>query len=319
MLLRVTSRLLRVPLEHRSVTTNGVRLHCVVAGSGPLVVLLHGFPEFWYSWRHQIPALVAAGFRVAAPDLRGYNDSDKPEGVEAYRMSELVEDLAGLVRALGEERAAIVGHDWGGALAYAFAMLHPEMTTRLAVLNCPHPAIFGRAMTEGDVEQMKKSWYMFFFQLPALPEALLAANNFRLLRQFAYDNSRRGTFSRRDLAEYFAAFAKPGALTGAINWYRAMFRRPQGGRVYPPIATPTLVVWGTADHFLGAHLLSRMKRHFAGPFRLVRLPGVSHWVQQEAPRRVNALLLGFLCRGVREPATGEGGLRQKRVAPTRRR
>ena len=317
MLLRVTSRVLRAELEHRAVTTNGIRLHCVVAGSGPLVVLLHGFPEFWYSWRHQIPALVAAGFRVAAPDLRGYNESDKPEGVEAYRMSELVADVAGLIRALGEERAVIVGHDWGGALAYAFAMLHPEMTTRLAVLNCPHPDIFGRAVTLGDMEQMKKSWYMFFFQLPLLPEALLAANNFKLLKQFAYANSRRGTFSRRDLARYFEAFGKPGALTGAINWYRAMFRRPQGGRAYPKIAAPTLVIWGTADHFLGARLLRGMTRHFAGPFKLVRLPGVSHWVQQEAPRRVNELLLRFICSGVREPATGEGGLRQKRMAPTR--
>ncbi len=294
MLLRVTSRVPPVELEHRTVTTNGIRLHCVVAGRGPLVVLLHGFPEFWYSWRHQIPALAAAGFRVAAPDLRGYNDSDKPDGVEAYRMTELVEDVVGLVRALGEERAAIVGHDWGGALAYAFAMLHPEMTTRLAVLNCPHPDIFGRAITEGDMEQMKKSWYMFFFQLPLLPEALLAANDFKLLKRFAYDHARRGTFSRRDLARYCEAFEKPGALTGAINWYRAMFRRPQGGRAYPKIAAPTLVIWGTADHFLGVHLLRGMTRHFAGPFRLVRLPGVSHWVQQEAPRRVNALLLRFL-------------------------
>jgi pimeloyl-ACP methyl ester carboxylesterase len=233
---------------------------------------------------------------VAAPDLRGYNESDKPQGVEAYRMTELVEDVAGLIRALGEERAVIVGHDWGGALAYAFAMMRPEMTVRLAVLNCPHPAIFGRAIGEGDIAQLKKSWYMFFFQLPALPEALLAANNFRLLRRFAYDNARRGTSSRRDLARYFEAFAKPGALTGAVNWYRAMFRRPQGGREYPKIAAPTLVIWGTADHFLGARLLGGMRRYFAGPFRLARLPGVSHWVQQEAPKKVNDLLLRFLKR-----------------------
>lgn len=294
----MASRVPAVPLEHRSVTTNGIRLHCVLAGQGPLVVLLHGFPEFWYSWRHQIPVLAGAGFRVAAPDLRGYNESDKPEGVEAYRMSELVEDVAGLVRALGEERAVIVGHDWGGALAYAFAMMRPEMTARLAVLNCPHPDIFGRAIAEGDIEQMKKSWYMFFFQLPAVPEALLAAGDFRLLKRLAYDHSRRGTFRRRDLARYCEAFARPGALTGALNWYRAMFRRPQGGRVYPTIAAPTLVVWGTGDHFLGAPLLKGMRRHFRGPFTLVRLPGVSHWVQQEAPRRVNELLLRFLARGL---------------------
>lgn len=281
-------------LEHRRIAANGVTLHCVTAGRGPLVVLLHGFPEFWYSWRHQIPALAAAGFRAAAPDLRGYNDSDKPEGVEAYRMTELVGDVAALIQALGEERAVIVGHDWGGALAYAFAMRHPEMTAKLAVLNCPHPEPFARALTEGDMAQLRKSWYMFFFQLPGLPEALLARDDFRMLKRFAYDHAKRGTFGKQDVARYVEAFAKPGALTGAINWYRAMFRRPQGGRAYPAIAAPTLVIWGTADHFLGEHLLRGMKRHFTGPFRVRRLPGVSHWVQQEAPKRVNALLREFL-------------------------
>ncbi|OGK85667.1 MAG: hypothetical protein A2050_02440 [Candidatus Rokubacteria bacterium GWA2_73_35] len=284
----------RAPLEHRFVGTNGVRLHAVVAGQGPLVVLLHGFPEFWYSWRHQIPALAAAGFRVVAPDLRGYNDSDKPPGVPAYRMTELVEDVAGLVRALGAGPAAIVGHDWGGAVAYAMAMLRPELVARLAVLNCPHPAAFARAIWGGDLEQLRRSWYMFFFQLPDAPEALLAAREFRLLRRLAWDHARPGTFTRRDVVRYVEAFAKPGALTGALNWYRAMFRRPQAGRRYPPIAAPTLVIWGTADHFLGPALLGGMRRHFGGPFRLVRLPGVSHWVQQEAPARVNALLLRFL-------------------------
>jgi len=283
-----------VSLEHRTVATNGISLHCVVAGHGPLVLLLHGFPEFWYSWRRQIGPLAAAGFRVAAPDLRGYNDSDKPESIEAFRMTELVEDVAGLIRALGEERAAIVGHDWGGAVAYAFAMQRPEMTARLAVLNCPHPEIFARAIAEGDLDQLRRSWYMFFFQLPALPEALLAARGFRLLKRMAWDSARPGTFARRDLARYAEAFGKPGALTSAINWYRAMFRRPPVEREYPKIAAPALIVWGTADHFLGEQLLRGMKRHFAGPFRLVRLPGVSHWVQQEAPARVNALLLGFL-------------------------
>ncbi len=281
-------------LEHHHVAVNGVTLHCVTAGRGPLVVLLHGFPEFWYSWRHQIPVLAAAGFRVAAPDLRGYNDSEKPEGVDAYRMTALVEDVAALVRALGEEQAVIVGHDWGGAVAYAFAMMHPEMTLRLAVLNCPHPEPFGRALGQGDLEQMKRSWYMFFFQLPDLPETLLAKDNFRLLRRFAYDGAKRGTFSRRDVARYVDAFAKPGALTGASNWYRAMFRRPQGGRTYPPIVAPTLVIWGTADQFLGERLLKGMRRHFTGSFRLERLAGVSHWVQQEAPKKVNALLEEFL-------------------------
>jgi pimeloyl-ACP methyl ester carboxylesterase len=296
-------RAMREPWEHRSVETNGLRLHCVTAGEGPLVVLLHGFPEFWYSWRHQIPALARAGFRVVAPDLRGYNESDKPEGVEAYRITSVVDDVAGLVRAFGAERAAIVGHDWGGAAAYAFAMLRPELTDRLAVLNCPHPAPFSRALNDGDLEQLRKSWYMFFFQLLDAPEALLSAHDFRFLRVFAYANARKGTFTPRDLKRFVEAFSKPGALTAAVNWYRAMFRHGlPPAREYPKIAAPALVIWGTRDHFLGTGLTRGMRRYFAGPFTLRYLPGVSHWVQQEAPARVNALLLRFL----RERAAGRG-------------
>ena len=297
---------MREPWEHRFVETNGVRLHCVTAGAGPLVVLLHGFPEFWYSWRHQIPALAGAGFRVVAPDLRGYNESDKPEGIEAYRMSHIVEDIAGLVRAFSAERAAIVGHDWGGAAAYAVAMLHPELTEKLAVLNCPHPARFGQALAGGDLEQLRKSWYMFFFQLPHAPEALLRANGFRFLREFAYGNARKGTFTPKDLRVFVEAFAKPGALTAALNWYRAMFRNGlPPAREYPKIAAPTLVIWGTRDHFLGTGLSRGMRRYFSGPFALRSLEGVSHWVQQEAPARVNALLIRFL------RASARGGLRAR--------
>lgn len=285
----------REPWEHRFVEANGLRFHCVTAGEGPLVMLLHGFPEFWYSWRHQIPALALAGFRVVAPDLRGYNDSDKPVGVEPYRMGSIVEDVAGLIRAFGHERAGIVGHDWGGAAAYAFAMLHPEMTDRLAVLNCPHPEAFSRALSEGNQEQLRKSWYMFFFQLPQAPEELLSADSFRFLKQFAYANSRPGTFTPKVLRAYVEAMAKPGALTGAINWYRAMFRRGlPPAREYPKISTPTLVIWGTRDHFLGKELTRGMQGCFSGPFRILYLPGVSHWVQQEAPARVNRLLTDFL-------------------------
>ncbi len=287
---------MKEPWSHRFVQANGLRFHCVTAGAGPLVLLLHGFPEFWYSWRHQIPALAQVGFTVVAPDMRGYNDTDKPEGIEAYRMAHLVEDVAGLCRAFGHERAAIVGHDWGGAVAYAFAMSHPEMTEALAVLNCPHPADFSEALLTGkDFEQMKKSWYMFFFQLPDLPEQLLAADNFRLLRAFAYAHARRGTFTPKDLKAYVDAFSKPGALTAGINWYRAMLRRSlTPGRAFPPIGSPTLVIWGERDHFLGKELTRGMKRHFAGRFSIRYLPGVSHWVQQEAPARVNTLLLQFL-------------------------
>ncbi len=290
-------------MDHRFVEANGLRFHCVTAGEGPLVMLLHGFPEFWYSWRHQIPALAAAGFMVVAPDLRGFNDSDKPAGIEAYRMSQIVEDVAGLCRAFGHEQAVVVGHDWGGAVAYAFAMANPDMTRALVALNCPHPADFSQALMGGkNLEQMKKSWYMFFFQFPEIPEQVLAADNFRLLKAFAYSQARRDTFSAKDLKAYTEAFSKPGALTGGINWYRAMLRRPthasgvgtRPARLFPPIGAPTLVIWGERDHFLGKELTRGMKRHFTGKFSIRYLPGVSHWVQQEVPGRVNALLLNFL-------------------------
>ncbi len=293
---------MKEPWRHEFLHAQGLRFHCVTQGEGPLVLLLHGFPEFWYSWRHQIPALARAGFTVVAPDLRGYNESDKPEGVEAYRLGQIVEDVAGLIRALGRERALIVGHDWGGAVAYALAMRRPEMTRAIAVLNCPHPAAFTTAVFGGtNLEQMRKSWYIFFFQLPELPERLLAADQFRLLKAFAYAHARPGTFSGKDLQAYIEAFSKPGALTGAINWYRAGLRRPQPPeRQFPSIGCPTLVIWGERDHFLGKELTRRMKRYFSGPFAIRYLPGASHWVQQEAPGRVNALLINYLKKYAKE-------------------
>jgi pimeloyl-ACP methyl ester carboxylesterase len=296
------SRMSAEPWQHRFLESNGLRFHVVTqeppgAGRAPLVVLLHGFPEFWYSWRRQIPALAAAGFAVAAPDLRGYNDSDKPEGIEAYRITNIVEDVAGIVRALGRERAVIVGHDWGGAAAYAFAMMRPEMTSRLCVLNSPHPACFTRELQAGNVEQLRRSWYMFLFQFPEAPEQLLAADNFRVLKGLLRDNARKGTFRPADLARYAEAFAKPGALTAAINWYRASFRRGlPSAREFPKIAAPTLIIWGDRDFALGKELTRGMRPHFSGRFTLTCLPGVSHWVQQEAPRKVNELLVRFLTR-----------------------
>jgi pimeloyl-ACP methyl ester carboxylesterase len=192
---------------HAHVDVGELRLHCAFAGpeDGPLVVLLHGFPEFWWSWRHQIPALAAAGFRVVAPDMRGYNLSDKPLGVEAYRIEKLVGDVAGLIRALGRERAHIVGHDWGAVVAWEFAMRRPEMTERLAVLNVPHP----REMLKGlrRPAQLRKSWYIFFFQLPAVPERLLAQNDFAFLRK-----TFKG-YPREDVDRYVEAAKRSRNLT----------------------------------------------------------------------------------------------------------
>ena len=191
-------------LEHWSVDVNGVRLHCVVAGEGPLVILLHGFPELWYSWRRQIPALVQAGFRVVAPDLRGYNLSERPRHVREYSIQRLAGDVAGLVAAFGVERAAIVGHDWGAGVAWAFAMAYPERLTRLAILNGPHPERLLRSLRTP--AQLAKSWYMFFFQLPWLPERLLRAGGYRRLLEPMRGEARPGAFTEDDLVRYREAF-----------------------------------------------------------------------------------------------------------------
>ncbi|MEA2626098.1 MAG: hypothetical protein QOD06_2143, partial [Candidatus Binatota bacterium] len=211
--------------KHERVTANGIQFHVVTAGStsAPLVVLLHGFPEFWYAWRHQIPAL-AEHFRVAVPDLRGYGDSDKPPRVADYAIDVLAADVAGLVRALGESKATIVGHDWGGGVAWATALEHPDVVEKLIVLNCPHPAKFARALRT-NFRQLRRSWYMFFFQLPRIPERLLLRKDAAILdTMFRGMAKRPGTFSDEDLRELKQAIQKPGAATGAINYYRAAFR-----------------------------------------------------------------------------------------------
>jgi pimeloyl-ACP methyl ester carboxylesterase len=271
----------------------GIRLHYTEAGEGPLVVLLHGFPEFWYGWRHQIPALAQAGLRVVAPDMRGYNLSDKPAGWRAYNIELLVGDIADLIRDLGEERAYVVGHDWGAAVAYATTMRHQELVRRLAILNAPHPT----RMLEGfrTLRQLRKSWYMFFFQLPVLPERALARDGFSLAKRSLRAGSAPGSFSDEDLERYVAAPSQPGALTGMINYYRAVFR--QSPRAYAtrmrPIEAPTLVIWGERDRALGAQL-AEPSRSLVPNIRMEWLPEAGHFVQHDAPQRVNELLAGFL-------------------------
>jgi epoxide hydrolase 4 len=271
----------------------GVRLHYVEAGKGPLVVLLHGFPEFWYGWRRQIPALAQAGLRVVAPDMRGYNLSDKPPGWRAYDIDLLAGDIAGLIRSLGEERAYVVGHDWGAAVAYATAMRHPEVVRRLAILNVPHPA----RMLEGfrTFRQLRKSWYMFFFQIPAVPEHLLARDGYSFAKRSLRAGSAPGSFSDEDLERYAEAWSQPGALTGMINYYRAALRqspRAAAARMRP-IEAPTMVIWGQRDQHLGAEL-AEPSRTLVPNVRMEWLPDAGHFVQHDAAERVNELLAGFL-------------------------
>ena len=280
-------------LRHQYAIVNGIRMHYVEQGTRPLVVPPHGFPKFWYSWRKQIPALAAAGFRVVAPDQRGYNLTDKPRGVSSYNMGKLTADVAALIRHLGESEADIVGHDWGGGVAWAFAMAYPAMTRRLIVLNCPHPAAMARGLRTA--RQLLRSWYIFYFQIPYLPEAGFRFGSYRAIDQaFRGWAIRKDTFSDDDIRAYKEAAAQPGALTAAINWYRAAFR---GGlrwtRPMPDITAPTLVIWAEEDRALGKELTYRMDR-WVQNLTIKYVPKTSHWVQQEQPGLVNSYLLEFL-------------------------
>jgi pimeloyl-ACP methyl ester carboxylesterase len=269
----------------------GIRLHYVEAGEGPLVVLLHGFPEFWYSWRNQIPALAKAGFHVVAPDMRGYNLSDKPVGWRQYNVDRLAHDIGGLIRHFGVERAYLAGHDWGAAVAYMTAMRHPEWIERLAILNVPHT----ERMLSGfrTSRQLRKSWYMFFFQIPWLPEKLIARDDFSFAKRSLRSDS-PGSFSDLDLERYEQAWSQPGALTAMVNYYRAALRQtpPATLAQLVPIQTPTMVIWGMRDRHLGSELAEPLPQ-WVPNVRMERLPEATHWVQHDAPERVNELLMDF--------------------------
>lgn len=280
-------------VSHRYVQLDDVRLHVVEAGEGPLVVLLHGFPEFWYSWRFQIPVLVRQGFRVVAPDMRGYNLSDKPSGVRAYRVERLAADVAQLVEKLGERKAAVVGHDWGGMVAWWFAMRHPDRLSRLSVLNCPHPE-HALAMMRSRT-QLKKSAYMLFFQLPWVPERELTRDGGERLRQtYRSDTEREGAFTEADIERYVQAMSGP-TIHAALNYYRALLRRSPFSqhRRLRPIEAPVQVIWGARDRHLGIEF-SQPSPTMAPNLRYDVIDDASHWVQVDRPAMVNARLKEFL-------------------------
>ena len=281
-------------LRERFLDLPGVRLHVVEAGpaDGKPVLLLHGFPEFWWGWRRQIPALAAAGRRVVAPDLRGYNLSGKPRGICAYGLDPLTDDLQGLLDNLGPDPADVVAHDWGGAVAWWGALRYPERIARLAVLNIPHPAVMRQFLLHNR-EQRRRSRYIFYFQLPLLPERKIRAGDFRGFRSIFKRSSRPGTFTAEELGIYAAAAARPGALTAMLNWYRAALwcppRRPAHRRVEPPVR----ILWGLDDVALGADMAAASVERCRSA-ELFRLPGAGHWVQHEAAGEVNDKLLDFL-------------------------
>ena len=277
-------------LEEVWITANGVRFYARAAGAGRLILLLHGFPQCWYSWRHQIPAL-ATRYRAVAPDLRGYNRSEKPSS--GYDLGTLADDIAGLIDRLGYERAVVVGHDWGGEIGWAVAMKHPERVAALAVLNAPHPAAYRREALRNP-RQMLRSWYVLFFQIPRLPEQLLTAFHGRLTMAMLRRTAHPGTFSADDLAVYRDAITQPGAARAALAYYRAPFRSPRSAsRWLRRIDCPTLVLWGTADLALDEALLDGHNA-WAPNLTIRRFPGVSHWLPEERPAEVSEALLTWL-------------------------
>lgn len=272
---------------------NGVELHAVVAGDpdDPVVVLLHGFPEFWYEWREQIESLVEDGYRVVVPDQRGYNLSEKPRSVREYRLPELSRDVAELIASEGRESAHVVGHDWGGIVAWDLAYRHSERIDRLGIVNAPHPTAY-RQQLLSNPEQLTRSWYAMAFQLPWLPERLCRCDDFRPLEYALRGTAAEGTFTERELSHYRRAWRRDGALRGSLNWYRALARYPPERR-RDPLEQPTLVIWGEDDDALVPELGLESVR-FCERGRLERLPETSHWVPHERPAETTALLRDHL-------------------------
>ena len=272
------------------VEANGLSFQIVDDGprDGEPVLLLHGFPDSSHMWREQIPALTGAGFRVIAPDLRGYGESDKPQEVEAYRMQTLVRDVVGILGEVDVSEANVVGHDWGAALAWSLAASVPGMVKRLAVLAVGHPKAFFRALTR--TSQGARSWYMLFFQIPRFSEAVISRNDFAAFRRMAG----RGV---PDLEKEIADLSRPGALTAALNWYRANakpWQRPQ--QDVPNVSAPTMGMWGSRDVALTERQMVDSADYVDGPFRYERLEGAGHWMMLERPGEVNDLLLEFLAK-----------------------
>ena len=299
------------PIEYQTIRANGIDFNVATAGTGPrLALCLHGFPESSYSWRYQMPLLAQLGYRVWAPDLRGYGASSRPKGVAAYALENLEEDVAALIQASGASEVVLVGHDWGAVIAWYYAMFGRLRIARLIIMNVPHPALMEKGLRTR--RQLAKSWYIFFFQLPWIPEWGLARKGCeaigRVFRDMAVDKSR---FPDEVLRVYREAAAAPGALTAMLNYYRALIRgiprtRRRG---ILPINIPTLMIWGEVDAALGKELTYGTEKYVSN-LTLRYLPNVSHWVQQEAPETVNAMIETWLLGRAVPYAAGATALTQ---------
>jgi epoxide hydrolase 4 len=287
-------------ISTRFVEANGQSFELAECGKGEkLAILLHGFPELNFSWRHQMPVLVEQGYRVWAPNMRGYGASSKPEGVAAYRIDTLIQDVAALIDLAKAEcpttEVMLVAHDWGAIVAWMFAIRKLRAIDRLVIMNVPHPKCAEREIRTW--RQLRKSWYIFFFQIPWLPERLVLARQAQAVkRAFTASAANKGRFRTEDMAVYAAAAQRPGAMTAMLNYYRALIRLPDMRNVGDAmVGIPTLVIWGENDIALDIHLLDGMEA-WVPNLTLRRLPGISHWVQQDAPDEVNRLLTDWLAQ-----------------------
>lgn len=281
-------------MEKDCFQTNNITIHAVQDGpkDGSLVVLLHGFPEFWYGWRHQIDPLASAGFRVLAPDQRGYNLSNKPGDVAAYTLEESANDILELIHSTGRKKATVIGHDWGGGVAWWLAAHHPERVEGVVIINMPHPLVIQRTLLRSP-RQVLKSLYAAFFQIPRIPEAILRNNDWELLVRNLRSSSLPGTFSDEDIERYRRAWWQEGAITGMLNWYRAQLRYPP---IFPEgekIKVPTLVIWGAQDTVLSQEM-AQESAAMCLDSQLALFDEATHWVQHEKAKEVNALLIDFI-------------------------
>jgi epoxide hydrolase 4 len=280
-------------LRERYIETNGIKLHVMESGpaDGPMVLFLHGFPEFWYAWRNQIGYFAEKGYLVVVPDQRGYNLSDKPKGIAAYKVDELAKDMAGIIDFYKREQIYLVGHDWGAAVSWWTALKYPERIKRLVIMNVPHPLVMAKHLF-GNQKQMEKSWYIFYFQLPGVVERFASANNYQWPVNLLVETSRPGTFTPDALEKYREAFSQPDAFTSMVNWYRAALQARSDPPASFKIKMPALVLWGINDVAIVPEQADESMA-FCEKGRLVKFEACSHWIEHEEAATINPMIDAF--------------------------
>jgi pimeloyl-ACP methyl ester carboxylesterase len=280
-------------IRERFIRTNGVKLHVKEAGpeDGPMILFLHGFPEFWYAWRKQIGYFAEKGYLAVAPDQRGYNLSDKPKGIEAYKLDELAKDAVGLIDAYRRDKIFLVGHDWGASVSWWTALKYPERLKKLVIMNVPHPKVMGTNLLRNP-KQIQKSWYIFFFQLPMAAEKLAESNNYEWPLDMIRESSRPGAFTPEELEKYREAFAKPGAFSAMVNWYRASLQARNEIPESFQVRVPMLLLWGVNDTALLDEMADQSMK-YCPEGRLLKFDQASHWIQHEEAGTINPMLDDF--------------------------